>query len=740
MRRSHRNCPFPDGHPHGLPLDHPSRREGRSAGFPGFVGRVDELAQLARLLDGSRLVTVAGVGGVGKSRLAMQAAAAVQNRFTDGVGLVELAAVHDPGLIGHALAEALDITHRTSRSPRDVLVDHLAERELLLVLDGVEHLAAECADLVADLLAAAPGLRILATGRRPLRLPNEATLPLAPLSESDAVQLFADRAALTLARFRLTDGDQHRVQEICRRLDGIPLALELAAGRLAGLTLDQVLERLDDRFRLLTGGGRALPPRHQTLRTTIGWSHELCTPPERLLWARLTVFAGEFDSEAVEYVCSGPDLPAESVPGVLAELVAQSVVSRTRTPAGVRYRMLDTLRVYGGEWLAALGDDMRLRKRHRDWYMGLATWCELDWFSPRQLEVAACAESALPNLRAALELCLERDGDTHLGQHLAGTLWFFWVGCGRLAEGRHWLDRALALPNAHAPSRLKAQWVLGQVALLQGDGAAAERVLHDCREVAIRTDHPVAVAYAVHRLGSLALLSDSTPRAEDLLRGALASYRELGELNSNVLLAQTSLAMALAFQDRGEEAVRLCEEVLESCQGNGELWARSYALYALGYTAQMAGDRATARTRLSAAVSIAHRFNDPVGAALCLELLALVTAETGGTAEAALLLGAAAAVWDELGVHLAGLGRFGAPRELCRRLTVGALGSERYGSLVREGRALLLDAAVQRVVAPPDRCPPVPQGRTAEQSAAPTAPGMRKPAGSPIPQGGETAG
>ncbi|MEU0988652.1 regulator [Streptomyces sp. NPDC005953] len=736
MRRSHRNCPFPDGHPHGRS----PAPDASSTDAQGFVGRVDELAQLARLLDSSRLVTVAGVGGVGKSRLAARCATAVQNRYADGVHRVELAAVRDPGLIGHTLAEALDLTHRGSRPPQEVLLDHLADRQLLLVVDGFEHLAVECARLMTELMAAAPGLRILATGRRPLGPVAEAVLPLAPLAEEDAVQLFTERAALVLPRFRLTDGNLAAVQEICRRLDGIPLAIELAAGRLSALSLDHVLKRLDDRFRLLTGGGRGLPPRHQTLRTTIGWSHELCTPPERLLWARLTVFAGEFDLEAVEYVCSGPDLPSDSVREVLAGLLAQSVITRVHTPAGVRYRMLDTLRYYGGEWLKALGDDVRLRKRHRDWYMGLATWCELDWFSPRQLEVAANTESALPDLRAALELCLESDEDTHLGQHLAGTLWFFWVGCGRLAEGRHWLDRVLARPNGRIASRLKAQWVLGQVALLQGDTAAAAEVLHDCRERGIRDDHPVAVAYAVHRLGALALLSDSPARAEDLLRGALASYRELGELNGNVLLAQTSLAMSLVFQERWEEARELSDEVLSICQANGELWARSYALYAQGYTAWLDGASVVAREQLGEAVAIAHRFSDPVGAALCLELLALMTARGDGQTEAAVLLGAAAAVWDTLGVPHSSTGRFGAPRELCRRLVLESLGPDRFRALLDEGGELPLDVAIQRALTPLARCLSVPTGPMSEPQPVAERPEKREPAGSPTAQAGETAG
>ncbi|MFF0450978.1 ATP-binding protein [Streptomyces sp. NPDC004609] len=728
MWRTHRDSPSSDAPPHSSP----AVRGALPAGPGRFVGRTGELADLTRLLDASRLVTVSGAGGVGKSRLAAEGASALQNRYADGVRLVELGTVRDPGLLDHTLAEALGITDQTTRPPRDVLLGRLAGRRLLLVLDGVEQFTDACAALVRDLLRGAPGLRVLAVGRRPLGIEGEAVLTLAPLSESDAVEFFADRAALALPGFRPADADRAAVRELCLRLDGIPLALELAARRLPALSVEQVLERLDDRFRLLTGDGRGAPPRHRTLRTAIGWSHELCTPEERLLWARLSVFAGPFDPEAVEYVCSGPDLPADRVPDVVAGLLAQSVIIREETPAGVRYRMLDTLRAYGGEWLAALGDTRRMRKRHRDWYMGLATWCELDWFSPRQPEVAACAESALPNLRAALELCLESEEDTRLGQYLAGTLWFCWVGCGRLAEGRLWLDRALAKGGEHEEARLRALWVLGYVAILQGDGAAAAGALHACREEAGRAGSPAA-AYAVHRLGCLALLADEMPHAEELLRAALDAYRELGELNSHVLMGQVELAMSLVFQDRLPEAVALCEEVREICEEHGELWTRAYALYILAYAAWTEGGFETARELLAEAIATGHRFRDLVGLVLAIELLALVTAGEGDPAEAAVLQGAAAPLWDAVGPPLFGSGHFGAPSALGRLRAREALGPQRYVALVREGRELSPDAAVRRALTGP-------AGRPAPSAADPAPARTREPAGSPTGKGGETAG
>ncbi|CAM5354886.1 Putative ATPase OS=Streptomyces griseomycini OX=66895 GN=FHS37_004669 PE=4 SV=1 [Streptomyces griseomycini] len=441
-------------------------------------------------------MTVTGAGGVGKSRLAVRAAARCAPR--DGAWRVELAPVRDPEFVEHAVVEAMGLTDHTTRSPCETLLAHLAGREVLLVLDGFEHLVDACASLVAELLRRAPGLRVLAVGRRALSVAGETLFPLPPLDEEEAVALLEVRAG----QQAVSAGDDREARALCRRLDGLPLAIELAAGRLGTLSPGQLLERLDDRFRLLTGGCRDALPRHRTLRTAIGWSHELCTAEERLLWARLSVFAGRFDLEAAEYVCGGNGLPAGDVLDVLSALLAQSVLTREETAAGVRYRMLDTVRAYGAEWLEATGDADRVGRRHRDWYVGLATWCELDWFSPRQGEIAARVETELPNLRRALELALAEPEEAHLGQFLAGSLWFYWVGCGRLSEGRHWLEQAVRLDTGHEQSRLKALWVLGYVAILQGDTVPALAALQECREEAERLGERqgAGVRRAPHRL------------------------------------------------------------------------------------------------------------------------------------------------------------------------------------------------------------------------------------------------
>ncbi|MCX5413863.1 regulator [Streptomyces sp. NBC_00059] len=719
MRRPQRPSPTPDD-AEPVPV-----RGNLPAELDTFVGRHDELAQLDSLLRESRLVTVAGVAGVGKTRFASRAAALMEKRYCDGVWIAELSSVHDPELLEHALVDALGLTDHTHRPPRAVLVEHCSERSLLLVIDGFEHLLDACAGLVRELLRRAPRLQVLAAGRRPLRVDGERTFPLAPMGDDDAMELFTRRAAAVRPGFRLTDGDRETARELCRRLDGIPLALELAAGRLRALTVEQVLQRLDDRFRLLTGGSPNALPRHQTLRTAIGWSHELCAPEQRMLWARLSVFAGQFDLEAVEYICGGAGLPADSVLDVLDELLAQSVVLREDSALGSRYRLLDTVREYGAEWLRATGDADRLRRRHRDWYLGLATWCELDWFSPRQADAAARIDSELPNLRQAMECSMESPDEVHLAQYLAGTLWFYWTGCGHLSEGRHWLDHVLEEESPYDHSRLKALWVLGYVAVLQGDPAGAVSALQECREEGERSGDAAAVAYAVHRTGCLSIVTDDPGRAEELLREALTRYQEIGELNSNVLMAQVELGMAVAFLGDLDGAAAICDEVREICEDHGERWALAYALYVLGFTALEAGLSGRARRMLEEALSIGHTFDDLLGTALSLELLALITAVEGDATEAAVLQGAADRIWPSVGLPLFGSAHYGRPRLQCEERARAALGDVRYDAARRAGRLLDTRGAVARALgtggeagALPD---PAPGGSGAGETRRPAA-------------------
>ncbi|MFI9362132.1 ATP-binding protein [Kitasatospora sp. NPDC053057] len=683
----------------------------------GFVGRQRELAELAGLLASARLVTVTGPGGVGKSRLALRAAARAAGAFPDGTWLVEVAPVQDPPLLGHAVLEALRLTDGTARPPLDVLGEHLAGRRLLLVLDGCEHLVEACAELTDALLRALPGLRVLATSRAALRASGEHLLTLAPLPAGplpaqrvgpgplpDAVRLFADRARAVVPSFEVTEANAEAVGLLCRRLDGIPLAVELAAGRLRALSVEQITARLDDRFRLLTGGSRTALPRHQTLRTTIGWSHELCTVQERLLWARLSVFAGSFDLEAAEYVCAGGGIEPEDVLDLLDELVAKSVVLREETTFGIRFRLLDTLREYGGHWLRAAGGEPRLLRRHRDWYLGVATWGEVEWFGPRQPETAERTRLAHTNLRAALEFCLAEPGEEQIALLLAGTLWFYWVGCGHLGEGRHWLDRALALTREPTEARAKALWVTGYMATLQGDLGTARPALEECRRQALDTGDDRALAYAVHRQGCAALIGDDPERATELFEEALWHYRTIGELNSNVVMAMIELGLAYLFQGDLDSGELWFGQAREVCEEHGEQWAYAYVLYALAYAHYLDGAVQPARALARECVRLNHHFRDLLGIVLGIDLLALLETEPAGPGEPAdlcearVLQGAAHRIWRAVGNPFLGSRSFFGTHQGCAERARAGLTEQEYEACYQAGGRLDLDAAVCRAL------------------------------------------
>ncbi|HEX4815151.1 MAG TPA: hypothetical protein VFV66_20610, partial [Nonomuraea sp.] len=377
-----------------------------------LVGRRTELDQIRRACRRSRLVTLTGVGGVGKSRLALRAAADLRPEFGGGAWLVELSPLDDGILLPHAIAEVLRLTDQTTRPMAEVLAEHLSGHDVLLVLDTCEHLVPSCARTVDRLLAAVPGLRVLATSRRPLEVPGEFVYVVDPLpvpaagavdaAGQDAVALLADRAADSVPEFEVNEHNAAAVVRLCRRLEGIPLAIELAAARLRDLPVEQLADRLDDRFATLADDSAAAgPPWHRALRTAVGWSHELCEPAERLLWARVSVFAGDFDAEAVRRVCADDRLPAADVGLLLDALADESILTWLPTGAGERYRMLDTLREYGAGWLRVLGEEAELRRRHRDHYLALAARGAAGWLGPGQASWYDRMIGEHDNLRAA---------------------------------------------------------------------------------------------------------------------------------------------------------------------------------------------------------------------------------------------------------------------------------------------------------------------------------------------------
>ncbi|NVI89033.1 NB-ARC domain-containing protein [Actinomadura sp. BRA 177] len=668
-----------------------------------LVGRHAELAELRGLFGTGRMVTVTGVGGVGKTRVALEAARELADLFCDGAWVVPLSGLRDGSLVGHAIARTLRVVDQTARPQLDVLADHLSGRRLLLVLDTCEHLRDACAGVVEVLLKAAPGLRVLSTSRQALGVNGERVLKLAPLETADtvsrpaAVTLFEERAAAATGGFAVSDDNWRTVVRLCHRLEGLPLALELAAGQLRRLSLEQLSDRLDDRFEMLVDGTADVSQdvsRHDALRTTVGWSHELCTRQERLLWARLSVFAGDFDQRAVEHVCSDDVLPADRVPGTLAGLVDKSILSRTGDGADVRYRLLDTLREYGSEWLGELGEQQNVRGRHRDWYLRLVEQCEREWFGAGQKEIFTRLLSEHANVSAALDYCLTTPGEAQTGLRMAGALCFYWVGCGFLAEGRYWLDRALALDADVTRVRAKALWVNGYIAIKQGETDAATAYLEAGRAAALQIGDPVASANAVHRLGCVALVTDDHAQAATLFKDALAAYDSLGEMNTSVIMARAEYAMTVAFQGDLPFAVELCEEVRAIGEEYGEQWVRAYALYVLAFAAWTGGRVEEATDLARQCVNISRTFHDLVCAVLGIELLALFHAAGGRPRDAAALQGAAGRIWRTVGLPLFGSAYFNAPHNEGEALARQALGDETYGHFFEQGTGLDLDQAV----------------------------------------------
>jgi len=417
----------------------------------GFVGRRRELAELAGLLRTARLVTVTGPGGVGKTRVALRAAAELAGEFADGTGLVELSGLHDPELLPDIVANCLGLPGTEARSQLDAIIDHLRDQRLLLILDTCEHLIDACA-MLADVLLRATRVTVLATSRQPLAVPGEHTCVIAPLpvpepdardtGSGDAVELFAQCAAAVVPGFAVTDANRATVIRLCQRLDGVPLAIELATVRLRAIPLEQLADRLDDRFRLLTGGRRAALPHHQTIRGATEWSYDLCSPDEQLLWARLTVFAGSFDVEAVEQVCAGEPVDRPDILATLIGLVDKSVVLRAEGQ-GVRYLLLETISEFGAEKLAATGEQAGLRGRHIERYLAMAAALAQDPTAEDQLPRYRQLRLEQANLRAALDYALAAPGRQRDAARLANSLSVYWQMASSPGEGRYWLDRRL---------------------------------------------------------------------------------------------------------------------------------------------------------------------------------------------------------------------------------------------------------------------------------------------------------
>jgi predicted ATPase/class 3 adenylate cyclase/DNA-binding CsgD family transcriptional regulator len=684
-----------------------------------FVGREHEIADVSRLLATTRLLTLTGSGGVGKTRLALRVAEESIERFRDGVWLVELAALGDPALVPQAVATVLGIREQPGRALQDTLIDVLRPRLSLIVIDNCEHLIAACASLAESLLRGCPGLTLLTTSREPLTVAGETVWRVPPLTlpmveqdavngggvltlvQSEAVRLFVERARAAFPSFALTERNAMAVAQICRRLDGIPLAVELAAARVRGIAPEQLAVRLDHHLRLLTGGSRTALPRHQTARALVDWSHQLLTEPERVLFRRLSVFAGGWTLEAVEIVCSGTGIEPDDVLGLLLQLVDRSLVLAEEQPDSdgvaveTRYRLLETLRQYAAEKLHDAEEAAATRERHIAWALNLVGGAGAVLLGSSDAALARRLEAEHDNLRAALRWSLLEDAPTPTrlsGQRLAGALWRFWWMRSHLTEGSHWLETALAIVETgdEAGRHARATVVVGSsmLALTLRD---YERTVARSNEALTLLGSAGAPALRSLALGMLAIGIEARgdfDRAQELFEQSLAIARE-AEIVWLVGWMLGLLGRAAMLHGESERATALLEESLEHLERCGDRQGASWSLQYLGTVAERHGEHERAIGLFEAGLAASRDAGDKQGVAWALGNLGRLLRTVGAYGRATAMLGESLfvcrAIGDQWGVAWA-LGNLG-------RVALAQHDYQRATALFEENLVLCRDLA-----------------------------------------------
>ena len=510
-----------------------------------FIGRDKELAELQRLLTRTRLLTLTGSGGCGKTRLGLQLAADTLERFPDGAWLVELAPLADPDLVPQTVASVLGLKGEPGKPIVQSLTEHLKDKRLLLMLDNCEHLLDGCATLVGTLVGLCPLVTVLASSREALGIAGEQAYRVPSLALPDpsrvdsqesvagfeAVQLFTDRARLARPDFQVTRQNASALASICHRLDGIPLAIELAAARVRSLSVDEINRKLDQRFQLLTGGSRTALPRQQTLRSLIDWSYDLLSDREGRLLQRLSVFVGGWTLEAAEQVCADDDVADHEVLDLLTSLCDKSLVLVEQNDEGYRYRLLETVRQYARERLLTSGGGESVRARHRDCFLALAEATHAKLKGPEQAKWLRQLEAEHENLRASLEWSLA-DAGLNAGLRLCGALQYFWIMRGHFSEGRRWCERILAnAGDERTPERANALNAAGLLAYRQDDFAAAHTLLEESLAIRRQVGDRKSIGVAAGNLGMVAVDEGDLAAARALHEESLAIARELGNRN-----------------------------------------------------------------------------------------------------------------------------------------------------------------------------------------------------------------
>ncbi len=619
-------------------------RHNLPAPLTSFIGRGREIADIKRLLAESRLVTLTGAGGCGKTRLAIQVATQVAAEYADGVWLVELAPLSDPALVPQAVAAGVGIREATNRPFSELLVDALRSKQVLLVLDNCEHLVEACAQLAGYLLSASPNLRILATSREVLGITGERVWRVPTLSLPDShyglqparvmpyegIRLFVERARAVKSDFALTEHNAPAIAHICQRLDGIPLAIELAAARIKMLSAEEIAAYLGDRFSLLTAGNRAALPRHQTLRAMVGWSYDLLSEPERVFFRRLSVFAGGFTlqaAEAVTDVLYDPAMSGWRAMELLSRLVDKSLVIVDYQGQATRYRLLETIREYGREKMAETGEVNLLRQRHLEFFLGLAEECEPDYNAGGE---AKWVEMEHDNLRAAIDWALESEDASMALQLVSAVSWLWWMR-GYIGERKERLQGIVAQAEAAPPGTLERMKMLnaaGAILATWGCHTEARRLLEEALAIGAQLGHQRSMGLSLRLLGTAALNQGDYPAARSFLERGVTMWRELGG-RWHVGWLLTFLGDAAMYEGDSKRAQTLYEEAVTWFREFMAKGALAYPVRRLGYLALYRGDyeRATALCRESLGLNMEVR--DKQGMAACLAALAGVAVARG---------------------------------------------------------------------------------------------------------------
>jgi non-specific serine/threonine protein kinase len=669
-----------------------------------FIGRRVEMREVSARLERHRLVTITGVGGCGKSRLGVETATAVRSQFTDGTWLVELASVSDPETLSDVVNTTLRLGQEVGPAMSETLLSRLVPCQLLLVLDNCEHLVGAVAELVELILTSAPNVRVLTTSRERLgitgetlwrvpglRVPDEDVEDMSALAGCDSVQLFVERAQAVEPDFQMSSGNARAVSTICRRLDGLPLAIELAAARVGSRGIEVVRSEMTDPFHFLTVGSRTASPRHRTLTAVVEWSYQLLDDAQQRVFDRVSVFAGGFSREAAIDVCS-LDLPGEEVGEALGALVDKSLVTaESVTEGAARYRVLETLRVYAAENLAARGETDDCRSRHAVAMLSLA---EEAWDSlrgSRQREWLERLELEHSNLRAALGRLLER-GEGEAAQALAGALAPFWDLHGHYGEGRQWLTRALEHESPTTSNRVRATNGLAELTLIQGDFERAIELFEEAARLAEICADEGGAAYALQFLGLAGIYAEDLDTAEVLLDQSATAARQAGDEWLTGWAGIFRCALELQ-RDRMDRALLRGHEAREHIEATGEPEGLAWSAVGVGAAAWRSGDLPSARRWLGEGLRGFWELGGSWGISLALAVTALLACSMERTERGIALLAASESLRESMGVAL--LPFFDRWQEQTVQQARLVLGPQRLDEIWQDGTGWSLDDALR---------------------------------------------